>query len=167
MALLRSLRELIDVYHQTVGRNCVLMLDLTPDRSGVIPPAYAQRYKELADFIRSCYGNAIVPSFRNSSADSRVYIQVFDSAVSIDRSVLREDQSRGQVIRAYVIHALLAISKDKSEWIEVTSGTSIGNKKIDLWQKGPQLVQAVQLNITATVDTPVLKEFTVHLCHSE
>jgi hypothetical protein len=45
----RLLRELIDVYHQIVGRNCVLMFDLTPDRSG--------------DFIRSCYGNRIIPSF--------------------------------------------------------------------------------------------------------
>jgi hypothetical protein len=83
------------------------MLDLTPDRSGIIPPAYAQRYKELGDFIRSYYGNFVVPSSRNSSADSRVFLQVFDSTVSVDRSVIQEDQTAGQVIRAYVIDALL------------------------------------------------------------
>ncbi len=162
--LLRSLRELIDVYHQTVGRNCLLMLDLTPDRSGVIPPAYAQRYKELGDFIRSCYGNPVVPSFQNSSVDSRVHIQVFDSAVTVDRSVIQENQTHGQVIRAYTVDVLSVISKDKNEWIQVASGTSIGNKKIDLWGKGPQLVRAVRLNITQIVDTPVIRAFTVHLC---
>jgi hypothetical protein len=141
------------------------MLDLTPDRSGVIPPAYAQRYKELGDFIRSCYDNPVVPSFRNSSVDFRMYMQVFDSAVSADRSINQENQTGDQMIRAYVIDALLVISKDKSEWIEVARGTSIGNKKIDLWQKGPQLIRAVRLNITAAVDTPVLKAFTVHLCN--
>jgi alpha-L-fucosidase len=161
---LRTLQELIDVYHQTVGRNCLLMLDLTPDRSAVIPPAYAQRYKELGDFIRSCYGNSVVPSFRNSSTDSLVYMQVFNLPVSVDRSVLQEDQTHGQVIRAYTIDALLVISKDKNEWIKVAAGTSIGNKKIDLWEKGPQLIMAVRLNITNTVDTPVLRTFTVHLC---
>lgn len=140
------------------------MLDLTPDRAGVIPRDYAQRYKELGDFIRSCYGHSIEPAFRNTSADSRVYIQVFDSPVRMDRSVLREDQTRGQVIRAYVVHALVITSKDQNEWIAVANGTSIGNKKIDLWENGAQLVQAVRLNITATVDTPVLKSFTVHLC---
>lgn len=141
------------------------MLDLTPNRAGIIPPTYAQRYKELGDFIRSCYGNPVVPSFRNSSIDSLVHMQVFDSAVSVDRSVLQEDQTHGQVIRAYTVHALLVISKDQNEWIEVASGTSIGNKKIDLWEKGPQLVRAIRLNITKTVDTPVLKAFTVHLCN--
>jgi hypothetical protein len=141
------------------------MLDLTPDRSGVIPPEYARRYKELGDFIRSCYNNSVVPSFRNSSVDSLVHMQVFDSAVSVDRSVIQEDQTRGQVIRAYAVDALVAISKDKNEWIEVATGTSIGNKKIDLWEKGPQLVRAVRLNITKIVDTPVLRAFTVHLCN--
>jgi hypothetical protein len=141
------------------------MLDLTPDRSGVIPPEYARRYKELGDFIRSCYNNSVVPSFRNSSVDSLVHMQVFDSAVSVDRSVIQEDQTRGQVIRAYAVDALVAISKDKNEWIEVATGTSIGNKKIDLWGKGPQLVRAVRLNITKIVDTPALRAFTVHLCN--
>jgi hypothetical protein len=141
------------------------MLDLTPDRSGVIPPEYARRYKELGDFIRSCYNNSVVPSFRNSSVDSLVHMQVFDSAVSVDRSVIQEDQTRGQVIRAYAVDALVAISKDKNEWIEVATGTSIGNKKIDLWEKGPQLVRAVRLNITKIVDTPALRAFTVHLCN--
>jgi len=60
------------------------MLDLTPDRSGVIATAYARRYKELGDFIRSCYDHPIVPNFQNSSVDSLVHIQVFDLAVSVD-----------------------------------------------------------------------------------
>jgi hypothetical protein len=64
--------------------------DLTPDREGVIPPAYAQHYKELGDFIRSCYGNSVVPSFRNSSVDSFVHMLVFNSTVSVDRSVIQE-----------------------------------------------------------------------------
>jgi hypothetical protein len=140
------------------------MLDLTPDRTGVIPPDYARRYKELGDYIRSCYNNSVVPGFRNSSADSRVYMQVFNSSVTVDRSVIQEDQTRGQVIRAYTVDALVVISKDQNEWVQVAAGTSIGNKKIDLWEKGPQLVRAVRLNITKVADTPVLKGFTVHLC---
>ena len=140
------------------------MLDLTPDRTGIIPPEYGRRYKELGDFIRSCYENPIVPSFQNSSIDSRVYIQVFGFAVTVDRSVLQENQTLGQVIRAYTIDVLSVVSKDRNEWIQVASGASIGNKKIDLWGKGPLLIKAARLNITQTVDTPVIKAFTVHLC---
>ncbi|CAF1157199.1 unnamed protein product [Rotaria sordida] len=162
--LLRSLKELIDVYHRSVGHNCMLMLDLTPDRTGLIPPAYALRYKELGDFIRSCYGTSIVPILRNSSADGRIHIQLFDSPVTIDRSVIQEDQTLGQVIRAYIIDVTLADSFDKNQWTYMAAGTSIGNKKIDLWEAGSQLITAVRLNITEAVDTPMLKSFTVHLC---
>ena len=141
------------------------MLDLTPDRTGLIPPAYARRYKELGDFIRSCYGSPVAPSEHFQSDDSLVYIQLFDSApVTIDRSVIQEEQSQGQVIRGYSVDVQLSKVANESEWITVAQGTSVGNKKIDLWKSGPQLVYAVRLNITNFVDSPVIKAFTVHLC---
>ena len=143
----------------------MLMLDLTPDRTGLIPPAYARRYKQLGDFIRSCYGTSILPTERLTLEDSHVYIQLFDSSpVTVDRSVIQEDQTQGQVIRAYTIDVKLADSSKNNKWITVAHGTSIGNKKIDIWQVGPQLISAVRLNITQSVDNPVIKAFTVHLC---
>jgi hypothetical protein len=142
------------------------MLDLTPDRTGLIPPAYARRYKQLGDFIRSCYGTAVLPNERFTSDNSLVHIQLFDSSpVTVDRSVLREDQTLGQVIRAYIVDVKLINSTEDSNWITVAQGTSIGNKKIDVWQVGPQLVNAIRLTITKTVDKPVIKSFTVHLCN--
>jgi hypothetical protein len=142
------------------------MLDLTPDRTGLIPPAYARRYKELGDFIRSCYGTSVLPDERLTFDNSLVYIQLFDSSpVTVDRSVIQEDQTHGQVIRAYTIDVQLVNSIEDNKWITVANGTSIGNKKIDIWQAGPQLVNIVRLTITKTVDTPVIKSFTVHLCN--
>ncbi|CAF3065525.1 unnamed protein product [Rotaria socialis] len=162
---LRSLEELIQVYHETVGRNCLLMLDLTPDRTGLIPPAYARRYKQLGDFIRSCYGTSVEPTKRLTLDHSNIYIQLFDSSpVTIDRSVIQEDQTNGQVIRAYTVDVQIVNTTDTNQWFTVAQGTSIGNKKIDVWQGGPQLINAVRLTITKSVDQPVIKSFTVHLC---
>lgn len=142
------------------------MLDVTPDRTGLIPPAYATRYKELGDFIRSCYGTSAVPSKRLILDDSNIHVQLFDSApVTVDRSVIQEDQTKGQVIRAYTVDIQLANAPNTTEWMTVANGTSVGNKKIDIWQGGPQLVSAVRLTITQSVDTPVIKAFTVHLCN--
>jgi hypothetical protein len=70
-----------------------------------------------------------------------------------------------QVIRGYTVDALLTISKDKNEWIQVATGTIIRNKTIALWSKGSLLIRAVRLNITNIVDTLVLKSFTVYLCN--
>ena len=138
------------------------MLDLTPDRTGLIPPAYARRYKELGDFIRSCYGTAVQPTQRFTLHHSSLHIHLFDSTpVTVDRSLIQEDQTNGQVIRAYTVDVQLV----NSQWVTVAKGTSVGNKKIDVWQSGPQLVTAVRLNVTKAVDTPVIKAFTVHLCN--
>ena len=155
---------MIQVYHQTVGRNCLLMLDLTPDRTGLIPTAYAARYKELGDFIRSCYGTSAQPSQRMIVDDSTVHVLEFNAPVTVDRSVIQEDQTQGQAIRAYTVDAQLASGTNATQWITVAQGTSIGNKKIDIWQAGPLLVSSVRVNVTKSVDTPVIKAFNVHLC---
>ena len=142
------------------------MLDLTPDRTGLIPPAYAQRYKELGDFIRSCYGNPTQPSEYHVSKDSFVHTLEFNGApATVDRSVIREDQTNGQVIRGYTVEVQLNNSTSTVQWLTVAQGTSIGNKKIDLWKSGPLLVNAVRFNVTSTVDTPVLHSFNVYLCN--
>ena len=141
------------------------MLDLSPDRTGLIPAAHAVGYKELGDFIRSCYGNSAVPSQRLTTGDSHIHLQLFDSSpVTVDRSVIQEDQTQGQVIRSYTVDVQLVTGTNSTEWMTVAQGTSVGNKKIDIWQAGPQLINAVRLNITKAVDTPVIKDFTVHLC---
>jgi alpha-L-fucosidase len=156
---------MIQVYHQTVGRNCLLMLDLAPDRTGLIPVDHAVRYKELGDFIRSCYGTSASPTEHRIFDDSNIYIQLFNSTpVTVDRSVIQENQTNGQVIRAYTVDIQLANATNTTQWITVAQGTSVGNKKIDTWGSGAQLISAVRLNITKSVDTPVIKAFTVHLC---
>ncbi|CAF3449056.1 unnamed protein product [Rotaria socialis] len=96
---------------------------------------------------------------------SNIYIQLFDSSpVTIDRSVIQEDQTNGQVIRAYTVDVQIVNTTDTNQWFTVAQGTSIGNKKIDVWQGGLQLINAVRLTITKSVDRPVIKSFTVHLC---
>ena len=142
------------------------MLDLTPDRTGLIPSLYAQRYKALGDFIRSCYGTSLLPAEHFTSDNSLVHLLMFDGTpVTVDRSVMQEDQTNGQVIRSYTIDVQLVNATAREIWLTVAEGTSVGNKKIDLWSVGPQLVNAVRLTITKTVDTPVIKTFSVHLCH--
>jgi alpha-L-fucosidase len=155
---------MIQVYHQTVGRNCLLMLDLVPDRRGLIPTDHAVRYKELGDFIRSCYGTSAQPSRRLTLDESTVHVLEFNAPITVDRSVIQEDQTQGQVIRGYIVDAQLANGTNGTQWITVAQGTSVGNKKIDLWQAGPLLINSVRVNVTKSVDTPVIKAFNVHLC---
>jgi hypothetical protein len=48
--------------------------------------------------------------------DSNIHILVFDSSpVTVDRSVVQEDQTQGQVIRAYTIDVYLANATDSNQ----------------------------------------------------
>jgi alpha-L-fucosidase len=161
---IRSLSELIDVYHATVGHNCLLQLDLTPDTNGLIPPLYAQRYKQLGDFIRSCYTENMRPSINSTCSQSQCFL-LFDRPTTIDRLVLREDQQYGQLIRAYQIDIQI---KTGDPWLFLLNGTSIGNKKIDLFKDGPIEVLSVRLTATQIApgeqQSPYIRQFTAHLC---
>lgn len=164
---LRSIEELIAVYHVSVGRNCLLELDVSPDRSGLILAGHAARYKQLGNFISSCYGAPVnAPHTQNSSVDG-TYTLKFDYPTSIDRIMLMEDQNNGQVIRSYQVFTRI-IDDGVSDgildvpWTKVSNGTSIGHKKIDIFAK-PVTVMEVMVN-TMFVDTPVWRSVSVHLC---
>ncbi|KAI0141219.1 family 29 glycoside hydrolase [Xylariaceae sp. FL1272] len=164
---LRSLDEMIDVYHQTVGRNCLLELDLAPDRRGLVPEAHATRYQELGDFIRSCYGSSVAAEVTNTTTATDIVFR-FDSPTVIDRVVIMEDQSAGQVIRAYGVYAKVVEPGNTSvvsdvPWTLVSSGQSIGHKRIDIFAEAIT-VTAISVNATKFVDTPAWRSVTFHLC---
>ncbi|RJE17814.1 hypothetical protein PHISCL_09851 [Aspergillus sclerotialis] len=156
---IRSLDEMIDVYHNTVGRNCLLELDLTPDRSGLIPEEHAKRYKELGDFIRGCYGKPIMPDQEGEGKDDGVYRLKFNEPTRIDRISLMEDQSDGQVIRSFGVYGK---NEDESEMKKLASGSSIGHKRILIFDE-PVSVSEVMVN-TTFVDVPKWRSVSVHHC---
>lgn len=125
---LRSLEEMKDVYHKTVGRNCLLEVDPGPDRSGLVPSNQAARYKELGDFIKTCYGNPI--AHKMSRNDKDVYSLTFGKPTSIDHIVLMEDQTNGQVIRSYEVYAKIASSHAHVPYTLIANGTSVGTRRL-------------------------------------
>lgn len=164
---LRSIQELVEVYHRSVGRNCLLELDLSPDRSGLIPARYAARYKQLGDFIKTCYGTPVNAQNTHNTSDDGTYSLKFGYPTSIDRIMLMEDQTNGQVIRSYQVWAKVVddgVSDGTLDvpWTKLSSGTSIGHKKIDLFDAA---VTVTEISVNTTfVDTPKWRSVSVHLC---
>lgn len=157
---------MVGVYHSSVGRNCVLALDLAPDRTGLVPAAAAARYKELGDFIRSCYDEPNASKAVDSSAAGE-HLMTFDKPTVIDRIVMMEDQTNGQVIRSYDVYAKIidtdGINNSRNaDWTRVSGGKSIGHKRIDLFS-GPITVTDVKVNSTF-VDVPKFRSVQAHLC---
>jgi hypothetical protein len=159
------LQELIDTYHTSVGRNCKLVLDLGVNRDGIVDPKHASRYKELGDFIRNCYGNAIPSNFTCSNNNC---ILQFSSTKLVDRVVIRENlrSPAGASIRQWSIDGLMMWGDCMGCWIDIppARGQSIGNKRIVLFGEA-LLVGAIRLNIYKTSGaTPTLAQFDAYLC---
>jgi hypothetical protein len=69
------------------------------------------------------------------------------------------------LIRAYQIDIQTKVG---DPWLFLLNGTSIGNKKIDLFKDGPIQVWSVRFTATqlapGTEQSPYIRQFTAHLC---
>ena len=127
---IRPLRELVEVYHQTVGRNCVLELDFAIDRTGRVAPEHTARYAQLGNFIRTCYGRPLAEA--PIARGAFVYnITLQPGGELVDRVVLREDQAHGQRLRSWRVDALI-----EDRWVKFGNGTGVGNRYV-LLHTGP------------------------------
>lgn len=159
---IRSLATLVGVYHGTVGRNGFLMLDFAPNQQGLIADDQVARYAEFGTWIKSCYGSPLGATTITPGPNVSI---AFAGPTAVDRVQIREDQTTGQRIRAYTVEAQSAGS---GAWTTVASGTSVGNKWIQLFSN-TMTVTALRLRVTAAADSMLsrvqLVSFEAFLCN--
>jgi alpha-L-fucosidase len=170
---IRSLGELQDVYHETVGHNSLLMMDFSPTSEGVISLAHAARYAEFGAWRRGCYdsGSAgmvgIAEHARGSADAGSVQTLTFASPRVVDRVVTREDQSEGEAILAWQVDAQLSPPSvgGAGTWTKIANGTSMGNKWITLLPRNIT-VSSIRTVVTATAPgaTARVRSTSAHLC---
>ena len=146
---IRSLAELQDVYHGTVGHNSFLMMDYAPTPEGLIAPDQVARYKEFGDWMRGCYyGGGVAGKTEHplgSAEAGTTQLVQFDTPQTIDRVVIREDQTDGQAIRGWEIRG----ETSPNQWAVLANGSSVGNKWITLLNKNVTIT-ALKSAVTAS-----------------
>lgn len=150
-ATLKSLDDLILMYEQSVGRGATLLLNNTPDTTGLIPPLDAQRSAELGQYIRDQYDQPVVSASGNSTS---VILAPPASAV-IDRVVIMEDLKHGERIRRYVVE----IERD-GVWAPVAEGTAVGQKRIQKF--APVRTGQIRLRTLESVGQPAIRTFAAY-----
>lgn len=151
---IRTLAELIEVYHKTVGQNGVLELDFAIDREGRVNDTHAARYTEFGTWIRNCYGT---PVANTTGSGSQLSFHMPTGAGAVDRVMLREDISQGQRIREFSVEYQGSAG---GAWTAFASGTSVGNKFISV-APAPVTATAFRLNVTSSIAEPVVSTFAV------
>jgi alpha-L-fucosidase len=181
----KSLEQLIEIWHASVGRNANLLLNLPVDRRGLVHENDARRLRELRSWLDQTYridlaqgAQATASNVRGGDpdydpsaviADRSELFWATDEAVReawieldlggverFDRIVLREPVALGQRVSSFEVSARL-----ESGWVAVARGTTIGRKRILTFP--PVRANAVRVRILAARACPLLSRVSLHL----
>jgi alpha-L-fucosidase len=148
----KTLEDLMEIYHRSVGRNSNLLLNVPPDRRGLIHENDAARLAELGDSVRRRYGRPLAQVWGRGP--------VLDLGIAnpapVDRVVLMEEiAAGGERVKEYVVEGLVA-----GAWRELSKGKVIGHKRIDRFD--PVEAGRVRLRITASDGEPLIRQLAVY-----
>ena len=123
----KSLAHLTDIYFQSVGYNSVLLLNVPPDRRGLIHEADAKRLKEFAEHCQKIFANDLVKKGKRTRnlVPGETAVYKLKEKETLNVVMLQEDISKGQRVEAFSIEALT-----DTGWKEIATGTTIGYKRL-------------------------------------
>jgi len=151
----RTLAMMIPIYHDIVGRGMTMELAFSIDRDGLVEASHAQVYKQLGDWVRTCYGS---PLASTSGIGNTFLLNLMPGQV-VDRFQLEEDISLGQRVRNYTIR----VRDSLNSWSTLVEGSAIGRKRIHILG-GPITVSSrfgsqLQLLVSHAIARPQVKAF--------
>jgi alpha-L-fucosidase len=155
---LKGVPKLMEMYEASVGRGGVLLLNNTPDRSGLVPAADAARSAEFGAEIRRVYGpGSAIASVSGSGCE---LVAVPSTPSMVDRIVIQEDIRSGERIRGFQVDVLV-----DGQWIQAAKGTAIGHKRIVTIR--PAQVESVRLRVTDSVGESAILDMSLHRAGQE
>ncbi len=149
--MLKSLDQLMDVYYKSVGRGCLLLLNSTPDTTGLIPDSHVRRYREFGHEIARRFDQCIAEMHGKGNS---ILLDLGRPTV-INHAITMEDVREGQRVRAYRLEG-----RTRDGWKTLVSrGQSIGHKRID--QFSDTEVSQVRLVISQSAAEPLILRLAV------
>ena len=123
----RSLANLVNIYYQSVGCNSVLLLNIPPDRRGLIHETDVQRIKELSEYIQKTFADNQMTNgnqaWQAKAGESKEY-EVKEGAL-VNTILIQEDITKGQRVENFLIEAY-----SNGSWNHMAKGTTIGYKRL-------------------------------------
>ncbi|HEX5027115.1 MAG TPA: alpha-L-fucosidase [Agriterribacter sp.] len=150
---LRSVDFLTKVYLESIGRGANLLVNMTPDTTGLIPAAEVNR---LADFGKNIQTLFASPAGVVSNIDDpNACIVKLNEKKQLGWIEIEEDISKGQYIQQYKAEALI-----NGTWTTIAEGTSIGRRRL---QPTPKVqTDQVRLLYSGGDNKVVIKRFALH-----
>jgi alpha-L-fucosidase len=178
----KSAARLFALYEQSVGRNCVLLLNVPPDRRGLIAEEDAAALAGMRTAIDRTYGADLAVKAAVSAShpeeQSHPAAAVVDgrpgtfwvapegvaspalalklpAPLTFDRVLLQEAIEHGQRIESFLVEAAV-----DGAWRRLATGTTVGYKRIVMVP--PTRASEVRVTIVQSRARPTLATFGLH-----
>lgn len=123
----KSPKKLLNIYINSVGNNCTLLLNVPPDKNGVIHQKDARALSRFGEMVRDITAHPVMIKRPGELGKNQGCIEFnFDSLKKLRYAVISEDISKSQRVEAFDLY----IKKKNGKFKKVYDGTIIGSKKI-------------------------------------
>ncbi|HTM26621.1 MAG TPA: alpha-L-fucosidase [Vicinamibacterales bacterium] len=180
-----SVDRLVQIYEQSVGRGANLLLNMPPDRRGLIPETDAARLRQFGREIADTYKTDLARQATARASTVRGNADQFNASrvndgkpgtywatddgvtkgsvelvwrrpVRFDRLVLQEAIELGQRVEAWTIE-----TESNGAWEEVARGTTVGHKRIARF--APVTASRARVTIAKARACPAISTIAVYL----
>jgi alpha-L-fucosidase len=186
-SLVSSPENLLELYYSSVGRNCNLLLNVPPDKRGVLHENDVKSLLEFRRLLDREFENDLAKGLKTSSSSDRgkgfrasavndgnpdTYWATPDDETSgsitinlepeteVNRILIQEFIKLGQRVQEFSVEARIG-----KEWKKVLEGTTIGSKVI---RKFPVTrTEAIRLNISKSKACPVISNVELYRAPGE
>ncbi len=98
---LRDLDDLLGLYEYSVGRGGNLLLNIGPDRRGLLPDEDSKRFIEFGQKIKERYASPIEVEIKRDGDEFEI---VSDKPVNINAIVINENLENGESVNAFDVY---------------------------------------------------------------
>ena len=148
-SLILTTGQLMEIYYKSVGRGAVLLLNSTPDTTGLIPASHVAAYGAFGEEINRRFSN---PLGSAQGEGKSIEIQ-FDEPVMVNHAIIQEDIAKGQRVLEFEVSGM----NPEGKWITLYKGTSIGHKKICFFD--PAFVKTLKIDFMNVKALPQILNF--------
>ena len=179
--LVKSPQKLIDIYYSSIGKNSLLLLNLPPDKRGVIHENDVHSLMEMerildktfetnffntpqtnitSDIAVSDLTDETLETYWSRTDSSNELAFTLAKEATVDRLMIQENITEGQRIESFVFEYW-----NGSSWVEAAKGTTIGFKR--LLRFAPVTSNRFRIVVLESRDTPQISEFGIFKASKE
>lgn len=175
--MVKSPQKLVDIYYSSVGQNSLLLLNLPPDKRGLIHKNDVESVKKMRHIIDETFSVNLLteadvaassskpghPAKYLLDQDKTTYwtttnnthsasiVFEFKGEKSFDRLLLSENILHGQRVEKFTLEVLTG-----DNWIKLAEGTTIGYKRLLRFDQST--AKKIRLTIDESRDCPEISE---------